>query len=53
MDAKEFVMFVNDLGIVKLAEWGSRISNAICMRRIGAVWIVNMVKKLRVTSKLE
>lgn len=31
LKAKEFAVFVNDSGIAKLTEWGSKISNSICM----------------------
>lgn len=53
IEAKEFVVSVNYSGIIKLSEWGSKISATIRMGRYGAVWMVNMVDKMRVTNKLE
>lgn len=46
---KEFAFCVNNFGIVRMTEWGSKISNAICMGRFGAIWMVNIVDNVRVT----
>lgn len=34
-----------------MTEWDSKKSNAICIGRFGALWIVNMANKLRVADK--
>lgn len=52
VEVKEFPGSADDLGVVKLLQLGSKISDAICMRRYGVVWVVNMVK-LRMAGKLE
>lgn len=53
MEAKEFALFVNNFGIFRMTKWGSKLSDAIYMGTFGAPWMVNMVDKLRRTSKLE
>lgn len=37
VEAKEFAVSVTDSGYIKLSEWGSKISGAICIGRYGAV----------------
>lgn len=51
VEAKEFTVSVNELGTVRMTEWSSKISTAICMGRFGALWMVNMVNKLRAADK--
>lgn len=53
METKEFTMAFNNFDIIMMTEWGSKISNTTCIRRFGALWMVNMVDKFTVTSKLE
>lgn len=53
VEAKEFVVSVNEYGTVKLIEWGQKISNTICLGKFSALWMVNMVGKLRVVDKFE
>lgn len=50
LEAEEFVVSVNNFGTIRMIEWGSKISTAICIRRFGTLW---MVKKLRVTDKIK
>lgn len=49
--AKEFAVSVNNFGTVRMTERGSKILIAICMKRFGAFWILNMVNKLRTADK--
>lgn len=49
----EIVLSIYESGIVKLSEWGAKISNAICMGRFGAVWMVNLVEKVMASRKTE
>lgn len=50
---KEFVVSVTDSEFIKLSEWGSKVSDAICLGRYGAVWMMNMLDKLRMVDRME